>query len=394
MVVTQGTDPASGAGWATSARVRPSSPLVRVEDASVVASGGPARIVLSNLPRADEIADAVASARGVSHRLEGRLVVTAVPARLVDAAGRVGGAELAALLAGLLDPAVAAWSKAPPDLITNQGPLPTGRRTLVMGVLNVTPDSFSDGGAHFFTSDRAVDAIEAGRAMAAAGADIVDVGGESSRPGAEPVGVDEERRRVVPVVAALADEGVVVSVDTTKAAVARDAVAAGASIVNDISAGCFDADLIPTVAELGAGYVLMHMRGNPTTMQQEARYGDVVGEVFDFLGDRLAACSEAGLDHERIALDPGIGFAKTAAHNLELLRRLREFTSLGRPLLMGASRKSFLGTITGVTDPAERVDGSLAAAVISVTGGARIVRVHDVAETARAVRVADAVASA
>ena len=384
----RGDGPSTSAASPTS-----SAPSIRVEDASVVGSGGPARIVLSNLPRADEIAEAVASARGVSQQRDGRFVVTAVPARLVDAAGRVGGQELAGLLAGLLEPAVAAWAKPPPDLMTPRGPLPTSRRTLVMAVLNVTPDSFSDGGTHL-SDDHPAPAIEAGRSMVAAGADVVDVGGESSRPGADPVPLDEELARVIPVVAALAEDGCVVSIDTTKAAVARAAIEAGAAIVNDVSAGAFDEALVPTVAELGAAYVLMHMRGTPRTMQDDQRYGDVVGDVFDFLAARLAAFTAFGADPARIAVDPGIGFAKTAAHNLELLRRLREFTSLGRPILVGTSRKSFLGTITGVGDPAARVDGSLAAAVLSVASGARIVRVHDIAETVRAVRVADAVGSA
>ena len=371
----------------------PPAPSIRVEDASVVGAGGPARIVLSNLPRAEEIAEAVASARGVSQRRGERFVVTAVPARLVDAAGRVGGRELAGLVAGLLDPAVAAWGMPPPDLVTPRGTLPTSRRTIVMGVLNVTPDSFSDGGAHL-ARDHPAPAIRAGRRLVDAGAEVIDVGGESSRPGADAVPVDVELDRVVPVVAALAEDGVIVSVDTTKAAVARAAVEAGAAIVNDISAGAFDDGLLPTVVELGAAYVLMHMRGTPRTMQDEHRYGEVVGDVFDFVAARVAELVALGADPAGIVVDPGIGFAKTAAHNLELLRRLREFTSLGRPVLVGASRKSFLGTITGVGDAAGRLDGSLAAAVLAVAGGARMVRVHDVAETVRAVRVADAVASA
>jgi dihydropteroate synthase len=368
-------------------------PIARVEDAALVPAGGPARLALSRLPRADEIADAVASARGVSRWVEDRLVVTAVPSRLVDAAGRVGGRELADLLGGAVEPAVEAWLGAPPDLETPAGTLPTSQRPVVMGVLNVTPDSFSDGGDHFDAS-HPDDAVAAGLALLEAGADVVDVGGESSRPGAEPVDTDEERRRVLPVIERLASEGAIVSVDTTKSQVAREAVAAGAALVNDISAGALDGLLLATVADLDVPYVLMHMRGTPRTMQRDPRYTDVVGEVYDFLAEGLLRLEEAGVDPAKVVVDPGIGFGKTVEHNLELLRRLREFTSLGRPVLVGASRKSFLGTVSGEEDPAGRLAESLAAASLAVSGGARLVRVHDVPETCRAVSVAHAVACA
>jgi dihydropteroate synthase len=368
-------------------------PIARVEDAALVPAGGPARLALSRLPRADEIADAVASARGVSRWIEDRLVVTAVPSRLVDAAGRVGGRELADLLGGAVEPAVEAWLGAPPDLETPAGTLPTSQRPVVMGVLNVTPDSFSDGGDHLDAS-HPDEAVAAGLALLEAGADVVDVGGESSRPGAEPVDTDEERRRVLPVIERLASEGAIVSVDTTKSQVAREAVAAGAALVNDISAGALDGLLLATVADLDVPYVLMHMRGTPRTMQRDPRYTDVVGEVYDFLAEGLLRLEEAGVDPSKVVIDPGIGFGKTVEHNLELLRRLREFTSLGRPVLVGASRKSFLGTVSGEQDPAGRLAESLAAASLAVSGGARLVRVHDVAETCRAVSVAHAVACA
>jgi dihydropteroate synthase len=371
----------------------PSRPIARVEDAALVPAGGPARLALSRLPRAAEIADAVASARGVSSWVEGRLVVTAVPSRLVDAAGRVGGRDLAGLLGGAVEPAVDAWLGSPPDLETPAGTLPTSQRPVVMGVLNVTPDSFSDGGEHH--GDAHPDAaVRAGLALLEAGADLIDVGGESSRPGADPVDLEEERHRVVPVVERLAAEGAIVSVDTTKAQVAREAVDAGAALINDISAGALDGLLLATVAELDVPYVLMHMRGTPRTMQRDPRYTDVVGEVYDFLAEGLLRLEEAGVRPERVVVDPGIGFGKTAAHNLELLRRLREFTSLGRPVLVGASRKSFLGAVTGEDDPSHRIVESAAAAALAVAGGARMVRVHDVAETLRAVRVAHAVATA
>jgi dihydropteroate synthase len=208
--------------------------------------------------------------------------------------------------------------------------------------------------------------------------------------------VDEEieRERVLPVVKRLAADGAVVSVDTTKARIARDAVEAGAALINDVSAGALDGLLMATIAELDVPYVLMHMRGTPRTMQRDPRYADVVGEVYDFLAEQLARLEEAGVDRDKVVIDPGIGFGKTFEHNLQLLRRVREFTSLGRPVLVGTSRKSFLGTITGEDEPSQRVIESLSAGVLAVSGGCRLLRVHDVAETQRAVQVAHAVASA
>jgi dihydropteroate synthase len=368
--------------------------IVRVEDAATVPSGGPARIAISGLPRSAEVADAVAAARGQSHRVDDRLVVTAVPSRLVDAAGRVGGAPLAETLRAEVDPAVDAWLYGPGDLDTPAGALPTSHRPLVMGIVNVTPDSFSDGGVSFDADGDPGPAVEAGLSMQQAGADVIDVGGESTRPGAGPVDAEVELARVVPVVERLADAGATVSIDTSKAEVARACVQAGAAIVNDVSAGTFDAQMLPTVAELDAAIVLMHLQGTPRTMQDDPRYGDVVGDVFDVLADRTQAAVESGIPRTRIAVDPGIGFGKTLTHNLELLRRLRELTSLGRPVLVGVSRKGFIGELTGANDPLDRLEGSLAAAALSVGRGARIVRVHDVAATVRAVRVADAIATA
>ena len=367
------------------------SPIVRVEEAGFVPTGGAARLALSQLPRADEVADAVRVARGVFHWVGERLIVTAVPSRLVDAAGRVGGLVLAEQMRTAVEPAVDAWLAGAPDVTTPNGTLTTSKRPLVVGVLNVTPDSFSDGGVHFAGDAHPAEAIAAGRALAVAGADLVDVGGESTRPGAEPVGVDEELARVVPVVEGLAGDGVAVSVDTTKAVVARAAVEAGASMVNDVSAGTMDEALLPTVAELGVPYVLMHMQGTPRTMQADPRYEDVVGEVYDFLAAQLAQLDALGVARERVVVDPGIGFGKRLEHNLALLRRLREFTSLGRPILIGASRKSFVGQLTGTEDPTDRLEGSLAAAALAVASGARVLRVHDVAATARAVAVAHAI---
>ncbi len=293
-------------------------------------------------------------------------------------------------LAPILHRALAAFAAAPPDLATPLGVLPTSTRPLIMGVLNVTPDSFSDGGRHADTDA----AVRVGHALAAAGADLVDVGGESTRPGAQPVPADVEVARVVPVIAALAAAGVRTSVDTSKAAVARAAVEAGAVLVNDVSAGAFDPDLLPCVAELAVPYVLMHLKGTPRTMQHDPHYLDVVAEVFDHLAVRLEQLEALGIARERVLIDPGIGFGKTTAHNLALLDATRELTSLGRPVLVGASRKSFLGVLTGVDDPGDRLEASLAVAALAVAGGARMLRVHDVAATVRAVALAQAVATA
>jgi dihydropteroate synthase len=259
------------------------------------------------------------------------------------------------------------------------------RRAAVMGVLNVTPDSFSDGG-RFLDPDAAV---AHGKRLAAEGADLVDVGGESTRPGAEPVSEQEELRRVLPVIERIAETITIpISIDTTKSAVARAALAAGASFVNDVSALSSDPAMAAAVAE-GADLCLMHMKGEPRTMQDDPRYDDVVSEVKAFLEERLAFAIAAGIPEERIWLDPGIGFGKTLEHNLELLRRLGEIVAIGRPVLIGASRKRFLGAITGRPE-ADRLAGSLAAAVIAYERGASMLRVHDVAPTRDALLVAGA----
>jgi dihydropteroate synthase len=250
-----------------------------------------------------------------------------------------------------------------------------------MGVVNVTPDSFSDGGAF----DEPADAIAHGRRLAAEGAGILDVGGESTRPGAAPVPAEEELRRVLPVVEGLARTARV-SIDTMKLAVAEAALDAGATYVNDVTAFRHDPDLAGLVADRGADCCLMHMLGEPRTMQRDPRYGDVVSEVKAFLADRLAFAVAAGVPEERIQLDPGIGFGKTLEHNLELLRRLDELTELGRPVVVGTSRKSFLGRITG-RDVAERVPATIATCVLALERGARVFRVHDVAEVADALKV-------
>lgn len=253
-------------------------------------------------------------------------------------------------------------------------------RPAIMGIVNVTPDSFSDGGDRY---DPAA-AIAAGRAMREAGAAILDVGGESTRPGAEPVGVEEECARVLPVIEALAGEGALVSIDSRHAAVMRAAVEAGAAIVNDVTALTGDPESLGTVAALQAPAILMHMQGEPRTMQADPRYGDVVAEVRDFLAERAAACEAAGIARANICIDPGIGFGKTVAHNLALLKHLDALVALGYPVLIGASRKAFIGKLSRGEAPKQRLGGSLAVALAAAERGAAILRVHDVAETAQA----------
>ena len=257
-------------------------------------------------------------------------------------------------------------------------------RPRVMGILNVTPDSFSDGGRYL---DPAA-ALARARRMVEEGADLVDVGGESTRPGAEPVPAAEELRRVVPVIEAIATElPVPVSVDTSKPEVMRAAVAAGASLINDVRAlrapGALEA-----AAEAGVPVCLMHMRGEPRTMQEAPAYGDVVAEVRAFLLERAAACEAAGIPRGRILIDPGFGFGKTLEHNLALMRRLEAFVGTGFPVLVGVSRKSMIGALAGGAPVERRLHGSVAAAVVAACKGAAIVRVHDVAPTVEALRVA------
>ena len=268
------------------------------------------------------------------------------------------------------------------------GEIPLGGRTVLMGIVNVTPDSFSDGGRYHTEGTAVAHGLELERE----GAHILDVGGESTRPGAQPVSSDEEIRRVVPVVRRLAQQGAVVSIDTRRARVAKEALDAGARIVNDVTAGR-DPAMFRVVAEADAGLVLMHMQGEPGSMQQAPHYTDVAKEVASFLAERAHAAQLAGVARESIALDPGLGFGKTLGHNLELLRRLPEIGALGFPLLVGASRKSFLGTLTArdanVPSPQDRVEASVGAHLAAVAKGADIVRVHDVRAHQRAFAVAD-----
>lgn len=262
----------------------------------------------------------------------------------------------------------------------------TADRTLIMGVVNVTPDSFSDGG-RFLGSDRA---ISHGQQLYADGADLVDVGGESTRPGAEAVSAEEEIKRIVPVIAGLVGAGIPVSVDTSKPEVAAAAIAEGALVVNDISAGGHP-DMAPLVAQTGCGVILMHMRGTPRTMQDDPSYGDVTVEVRDFLIDRAAAVQDAGVERSRICVDPGIGFGKNQHHNLQLLARLDLLVETGYPVLVGTSRKSFLGKILDEPDPVERDVATAATVAIAATRGAAVVRVHNVVMARQAVLIADAI---
>ena len=271
---------------------------------------------------------------------------------------------------------------------------PADRRPLVMGVLNATPDSFSDGG-RFVDPARAADRAVA---MLAEGADLIDVGGESTRPGSSPVAEVEQVARVVPVIRAIlaaAGRPVVCSVDTTRSAVAAAALDAGAAVVNDVSAGRDDAALLPLVAARGVPVVLMHMRGTPATMQDDPQYEDVTREVGGFLAERSAAAAAAGVARHRGLVDPGLGFGKTDAHNLQLLRELTRLSAAagGRPILVGISRKGFVGRITGVAAAADRVYGSVATAVWSAANGAGLIRVHDVGPTVQAVRMVRAILS-
>ena len=264
-----------------------------------------------------------------------------------------------------------------------------GKQTYLMGVLNVTPDSFSDGG-QFNTLEAAV---AQAHHMVAAGAHILDVGGQSTRPQADEVSLPEELDRVVPVVRALRSAGgsIAISVDTTRGAVARAAVEAGADIVNDISGATYDPEMLPIVAELKVPIALMHIRGTPKTMQQLTNYADLMAEIYEFLARRVAAAVAAGVAPDRIILDPGIGFAKACEQNLEILRKLSALRSLGCPILVGVSRKSFIGRIVNQPDPTQRVWGTAAACSAAIASSADILRVHDVAPMRDVCKMADAI---
>jgi dihydropteroate synthase len=272
--------------------------------------------------------------------------------------------------------------------------LSTDDHTLIVGILNVTPDSFSDGGEFVAETVDHDAAIARGRELAAAGADIVDVGGESTRPGAAPVDAVTEAHRVVPVVAALAGDGIVVSIDTSKAVVAEAALEAGAEVVNDVTA-LGDPDMAPLCAASGVGVVLMHMQGTPATMQDDPRYDDVVSEVVAWLEQRASGAIDAGIERGRLCLDPGIGFGKTLSHNLELLQHLPRLVATGLPIMVGTSRKGFLGEVLRragvVTEAAQRDPATEATTALAVSAGVAAVRVHDVAGAVQSARIADAI---
>jgi len=264
--------------------------------------------------------------------------------------------------------------------------LPIGQNTWLMGIVNVTPDSFSDGGSYLDPAQ----AVQHGMDLASQGADLLDIGGESTRPGSAPVSAKEEANRVVPVIKGLRKElpDILLSIDTTKASVAHLAVEAGVDIVNDVSAGTQDPEMFNLVASSDVGYILMHMQGTPQSMQQNPAYRDVVSEVISFLQDRLNKAIAAGIAKDRLAIDPGIGFGKTLEHNLSLLSELSAFTQLGHPLLLGVSRKRWIGELTGQSVE-HRLAGSLAGAAACIERGAHLLRVHDVAETKDLIRVLD-----
>lgn len=281
------------------------------------------------------------------------------------------------------DPPLNRWTSIP----TRHAAVPLERRTALMAIVNVTPDSFYDGGRHPDVDTAVADAM----AMVEAGADIIDIGGESTRPGATPVSSSEESARVLPVIRSVRRRTELpISIDTYKATVAQAALAEGADIINDVSALTFDSGMADLVASAKVPVILMHMQGTPATMQLDPRYRDVVAEVRDFLAGRVAFAVERGIERERIIIDPGIGFGKTLDHNLALLRGLPALARLGQPLLIGVSRKGFIGKLLDAKAE-ERLEGSIAAAVAAVLAGADIVRVHDVKATRNAIRVADAI---
>jgi dihydropteroate synthase len=260
----------------------------------------------------------------------------------------------------------------------------TNRRPLVMGVLNITPDSFSDGG-RFADVDTAV---QHAHALVSDGADLIDIGGESTRPGSQRIDAAQQLRRVLPVIRQLSGKvSALLSVDTTLATVAEQAVEAGAQLINDISAGCEDEQMLPTAARLGVPIVLMHMQGQPASMQLNPTYSDVVEEVAAFLSHRLEAANRAGIAKSNVLLDPGIGFGKKIEHNLTLLRQLARLRQIGKPLLVGTSRKSFVGRITGESEPSQRLFGTAASVAWCIANGADIVRVHDVGPMSKVVRM-------
>jgi dihydropteroate synthase len=365
--------------------------VIRVEEAGLGAEAQ-VHLVVSGPLDLDRLRSVWSSSGATVANVGGRLHATTTVQALARAAGRAFGAEQAGSFETILREAIAAWAGPPPAVPAAEGVLHTDLRPLVMGIVNVTPDSFAEQTPLYPDGHPAV-AIDHGLQLIAEGADILDVGGESTRPGATPVAEAEELQRVIPVVKELAGAGHAVSIDTSKAAVAAAALEAGAAIVNDVS-GARDKDLLRVSAEAGAAYVLMHSRGTPQDMATLTDYSDVVAEVYEYLAEGLERCAAAGIATDRIIVDPGIGFAKNAEQNLQLLRSIRQFRSLGRPVLIGASRKSFLGALLDGAGTDDRLEGSLASVAAAVERGAAIVRVHDVAASVRVARVARAIATA
>ena len=294
-------------------------------------------------------------------------------------------------LAGELRAALDAYAQRHFEVRMRDRLLAVGPKPAIVGIVNVTPDSFSDGG-QFASPDAA---IAHGRQLADEGADVLDIGGESTRPGSDPVSPEEELRRVIPVIKGLAGSvRVPISIDTRRAQVAREAVAAGACLINDVTALRGDSDMARTVAETGAGIVLMHMLGEPKTMQDGPQYDNLMADICRFLRDAIRTARQAGVPDNAIIVDPGIGFGKTLEHNLAILARLGELRTLGRPIMVGPSRKRFIGQLTGIETPRERIYGTAAACAMAVAGGALLVRVHNVREVRQALAVATAVAGA
>ncbi|MCA1833206.1 MAG: dihydropteroate synthase [Actinomycetota bacterium] len=345
-------------------------------------SGDDARVLAGRLQHGGAAACALSDA----------VAVTAGPEALAAVLGALKSDDATREVFDAVSLALARWGEPAHDIpLPNGHALQVSQRVHVMGIVNVTPDSFSDGG-RFLDADAA---IAHGLQMVEDGADILDVGAESTRPGASPVSQKEELHRLLPVVEALAAKVTApVSVDTTKSAVAAAALDGGAQIVNDVSAGSHDPAMFEVVAQRRAAYVLMHMRGEPRTMQKDIRYRDVVGEIAQYLGERAEMAVAAGLARDAMIVDPGFGFGKLPEHNLVLLRRLREFRCLGFPILAGTSRKTFIGRTLDDAPPEDRLEGTAATVALAVTGGASIVRVHDVRAMRRVVDMVEATLNA
>jgi dihydropteroate synthase len=363
------------------------TPLVRIVDASL-GSEAQVKLVVSGVDEPDGLRAAWASSGATVERIGDRLHATTTVVALVRAAGRSMDRPTAERLREHAAEAVHAWLDPSPQVVVGSQAVPLGPRCALMGIVNVTPDSFSDGGT-LYPDGHPERAIAEAQKLHDEGANIIDVGGESSRPGAEQVAVDDELARALPVIEACAERGMIVSVDTVKAEVAEAAIAAGAQIVNDVSGARYP-ELLEVVAASEVAYVLMHTRATPADMQRHTAYDDVVAETYEFLASGLERLETVGIPRERVIVDPGIGFAKELHHNLALLRELRQFRGMARPVLVGASRKTFIGTLTGAA-PDDRLEGSLAAAVLAAVAGASIVRVHDIAQTRRALDVTAAV---